>query len=158
MARASSRLRRLAVGHRTLEGQRSLSFLRPPPGHSPRAPVVAMRPPRPGGLAVLQLGWGTPWCTGPVGRVVGPRVRDRCHCAPLAGGGVGGAVDPPLAQAFGRPRALLAACPWRVVTPAKVRPPTLGGRWQMSWTLHLLPGGGPCEALPVARTRLAWES
>ena len=27
----------------------------------------------------------------------------------------------------------------------------------MSLTLHLLPGGGPCEALPVALARLAWE-
>ena len=92
---ASSRSRRRAVGHRTPEGQRSLSFLRPPPGRSRRAPVVAMRPPRPGGSAVLQLGWGTPCSAGRVGRVVGARVQDRCHGAPLAGGGVLGGLSPP---------------------------------------------------------------
>ena len=27
----------------------------------------------------------------------------------------------------------------------------------MSWTLRLLPGGGPCEALPVALARLVSE-
>ena len=27
----------------------------------------------------------------------------------------------------------------------------------MSWTLRLLPGGGPCEALPVGHALLAWE-
>ena len=70
---------------------------------------------------------------------------------------MGEAVLPPLAQAFGRPRAPLAACSWRVVPQAAGRPPTPGGRWRMSWTLRLLPGGGPCEALPVARARLALE-
>ena len=33
---------------------------------------------------------------GPVGRVVGARVLDQCHRAPLAGGGDGGAVPHPL--------------------------------------------------------------
>ena len=104
---------------------------------------------------MLQLGWGAPWCTGPVGRVAGARVRDQCHRAPLAGGDVGGVVPPPLAQAFGRLRVPLAVWPWRAVPPAAGQSPTLGGRWRMSWTLRLLPGGGPCEALPVARARLA---
>ena len=119
--------------------------------------LTAMRPPRPGGWAVLQFGWGTLWCTGPVGRVVGTRARGRFHRAPLVGGGVGGAVPPPLALAFGRPRAPLAVCPWRAVPQAAGQPPTQGGRWRMSWTLRLLPSRGPCEALPVARARPALE-
>ena len=80
VAGASSRSWRRAVGHRTSEALRPLSFLRPPLGRSRRAPVVATRPPRLGGLAVLQLGWGTPWCTGPVGRVVGAHVRSKKKC------------------------------------------------------------------------------
>ena len=155
VAGASGRSWRRAVGHRTPEGRRSQSFLRPPLGRSRRAPVVAMRPQCLGGLAVLHLGWGTPWCRRPVGRVVGARLRDRCHRPSLAGGGVGGAVPPPLAQALGGPRGPLAACPWRVVPPSAGRPPTLGGRRRMSWMLRLPPGGGPRAALPVARARLA---
>ena len=141
------------MSHLTPEGLRSLLFLRPLLGRLHRAPVVAVRPPRPGGLAALLLGWGTPWCTGPVGRVAGARARDRCHCVPLAAGGVWRVVPPPSVQADGRPRVPLAVCPWRAVPPVAGRPPTLGRRWRMSWTLCLLPGGGPCEALPVA---LAW--
>ena len=157
VAGASSRSRRRAVGHWTPEGRRSLSFLRPPLGRSRCAPVVAMRPPHPGGLAVLQLGWGTPWCTSGLVRwpvpvsgtgIIAPRSR---------GGGVGAVVPPPLAQAFGQPRPPLAACSWRAVPPAVGRPLTLGGRWRKSWALRLLPGGGLCETLPVARARLAWE-
>ena len=119
------------------------------------APVVAMRHRFLGGVAVLQLGWQTPWCTGPVSRVVNARVRDRCHRPSLPGGGVAGAVPPPFAQAFGRPRAPVAVCPWRVVPPIAGRPLTLGGRWRMSWMLRLPPGGGPREALPVNRAQLA---
>ena len=95
-AGAPSRSWRQAVGLRTPEGRSSLSFLHPPMGRSRRAPVVAMRPPCLGGLAVLQLGWETPWCTGPVGRVVGTRVRDRCHRPSLAGGVWGGLSPHPL--------------------------------------------------------------
>ena len=51
--------------------------------------------PCPGGLAVLQLGWGTPWCMGPVGRVVGARVLDQCHCARSRGGLLGGLFPHP---------------------------------------------------------------
>ena len=69
------------------EGRRSLSFLLPLLGCPRRAPVVAVCPPRPGGLTVSQLGWGTPLCTGPVGRVAGAHVRDRCRRALFAGGG-----------------------------------------------------------------------
>ena len=134
-----------------------MSFLRPLLGRSRSPPVVAVRPPRPGSLAVLQVGWGTPWCTGLVGQVAGARVRDQCHRAPLAGGVLGGLSPQFLVQAFGRRRVTLAVCPWRAVPPVASRPPTLGGRWQMSWTLRLLPGGRPCGALPVARARLAWE-
>ena len=155
VAGASSSSWRRAVGHRTPEGRRSPSFLRPPLGCSRRAPVVAMRPLCLGGLAVVQPGLGTPWGTGPVGRMVGARVRDRCHRPSLAGGGgVGGAVPPVLAQALGQPRAPLAACLWGVVPPAAGQPPTMGGRRQMSWMLRLPPGGGPREALPVAHARL----
>ena len=158
VAGAFGGLRRWAVGHRTPEGPRSLSFLRPLLGCSRRAPVVAVHPPRPGSLAVLQLGWGTPWCTGPVGWADGARVWARCHRALHAGGGVGGVASSPLVQAFGRPRIPLAACPWLAVPPAVGRLPTLGVRWRMSRTLRLLLGGGPCEALPVTLARLAWES
>ena len=143
------------MGHPTPEGRRSLSFLRPPLGRWRRAPVVAMRPPCLGGLAVLQLGWGTSWCTGPVCRVVGIRIRDRCHRPSLAGGAVGGAVPPSLAQALGRPQAPLAACLWRLVPPTAGQPLSLGGRRRMSWMVRLPHGGGPREALPVARARLA---
>ena len=87
VAGALNRPRRRAVSHPTHEARSSLSFLRPLLGRSHPAPVVKVRPPRPGGLAVLQLGWGTPWCTGPVGRLASARVRDRCHRAPLAGVG-----------------------------------------------------------------------
>ena len=129
VAGASSRSRRRAVGNRTREGRRSLSFLRPPLSRSMCAPVVAVSPLRPGGLAVLQQGWGTPSRTNPVGRLAGAPVRDRCHRALLAGGGgVRGVVPPPLAQAFGRPRVPLAACPWRAVPPVAGRLPTRGGR------------------------------
>ena len=83
----SDRTLRWAVSHRISEGRGSLSFLRQLLGRSRRAPVLAVRPPRPGGSAVLQLGWGTPWCTGPVGRVAGAGVRHWCHRTPLAGGG-----------------------------------------------------------------------
>ena len=74
----------------------------------------------------------------------------RCPCPGLVssrlaqgGGGVGGVVPQPLAQAFGWPRVSSAVCPWRAFPPAAGRPPTLGGRWRMSWTLRLLPGEGP---------------
>ena len=120
VAGAPSRLWRRALGHRTPEGRRSLSFRRPPLGRSRRAPVVAMRPLCLGGLAA-----------------------------------VGGAVPPSLAQALGWPQAPLVACPWRVVPPTAGGPLTLGGRRRMSWMLRLLPGGGPREALPVARAQLA---
>ena len=110
VAGAPSRSWGRAVGQRTPEGWRSLSFLRPPLGRSPRAPVVAMCPPCLGGL-----------------------------------GAVWGAVPRSLAQALGRPQAPLAACPWRVVPPTAGRPPTLGRRRWMSWTLRLPPGGGPSE-------------
>ena len=92
---ASNRRRRWAVGHWTTEGRRSPSFLRLLLGRPRRAPVVAVRALRPGGLAVLQLGWGTPWCTGPVGRLAFACVRDRCHCAPLVGGAVWGVPPTP---------------------------------------------------------------
>ena len=49
-AGAPSRSWRRAVGQRTAEGRRSLSFLRPPLGRSRRAPVAAMCPPWLGGL------------------------------------------------------------------------------------------------------------
>ena len=94
VAGASSRSWWRAAGHQTGEGRRSPSFLRLPLGRSRCVPVVATRPPRPGSLAVLQLGWGTPWCTGPVGRVVGSRVRDQCHRAQLAGGGCWRGLSP----------------------------------------------------------------
>ena len=157
VAGASSRSWRWAVGHRTPEGWRSLSFLRPPLGRSRLAPVVAMRPPR---LAVwLCCSWDR--------EPRSARVRSVGRSVPVSGTGViaprsrgcvwGGLSPPPLAQALGRPRAPLAACLWRVVSPAAGRPPTLGGRRRMSWMLRLQPGGGPCEALPVARARLAGQ-
>ena len=142
VAGAPSRSWRLAVCHSTPEGRRSLSFLRPPLGRSRRAPAVAMRPLCLRGLAVLQLGWGTPWCAGPVGQVVGTRIQDRCHRPSLAGGAVGGAVPASLAQALGWPQAPLAACQWRVVPSKAVWPLTLGGRRRMRWTLRLPPGRG----------------
>ena len=120
VAGAPSRSWRRAVGQRTPEGRRSLSFLRPPLGSSRPAPVIAMCPGCLGGL-----------------------------------GAVGGPVPPSLAQALGRPQAPLTACPWRVVPASAGRPLTLGGRQRMSWTLRLPPSGGPREALPVARARLA---
>ena len=71
----------------------------------------------PRGARARLVGWSVPVSrTG----VTAPRSR---------GGDVGGVVPPPLAQAFGRPQAPLAACPWRAVPPAAGRPPTLGGRW-----------------------------
>ena len=54
VAGAPSRSWRRAVGQRTPEGRRSLSFLRPPLGRSRRAPVVAMGPPCFGGLGAVQ--------------------------------------------------------------------------------------------------------
>ena len=120
VAGAPSRSWWRAVGQRTPEGRRSLSFLCPPLGRSRRAHVVATCPPCLGGL-----------------------------------GAVGRAVPPSLAQALGWPQAPLAACPWRVVPPTAGRPLTLGGRRRMSWTLRPPPGGGPREALPAARARLA---
>ena len=60
-------------------------------------------------------------------------------------------------QTVGRLRVPLAVCPRRAVPPAAGRPPTLKGRRRTSWTSRRLPSGGPCEALPVALARLAWE-
>ena len=68
---------------------------------------------------------------------------------------VGEAVPPLLAQDLGRPQAPLVACPWRVVPPTVGWPLTLGGRRRTSWMLRPPPGGGPLEALPVARAPLA---
>ena len=117
-----------------------------------RALVVALRPPRPGGLAVLQLGL----CTGPVVRVAGAHLRDRCRRPLLARWGVERFVPLPPVRGVGRPRVPLAVCPRRAV-PAAGRPPTLGGRRRTSWTHHRLPAGGLCGALPVALAALAWE-
>ena len=94
VAGARSRSRRRAVSHQIPEGQRSLPFLRTLLGRSRRAPVVVMRPPHPLCLAVLQLRWGTPSCTGPVGRLAGARVRDQCPRAPRARGGPMGGLSP----------------------------------------------------------------
>ena len=110
VAGASNRKRRWAVSHRISEGCRCLSFLRPLLGPPRRAPVVGVRPPRPGGFAVLQLGWGTPWCTGPVGWVAGARVEDRCRRALLAGGALRGlSPHPPFGPLVGR------GAPWPCV-------------------------------------------
>ena len=78
-------------------------------------------------------------------------------CPPWLGSfsAAGGAAPPFLAQASGRPQAALVACPWRVVSPTLGWPLTLGGRRRTSWMLCLPPGGGPLEALPAARARLA---
>ena len=95
------------------------------------------------GARALLVGWSVPVS---LTSVIAPLSRGRA---------VGGAVCPPLAQAFGRPRAPVAACPWRAVPLAARRSPTLGGRWRMSWTLRMLPSGGPSEVRPVARARLA---
>ena len=139
------------------EGRRSLGFLRPLLGRSLRAPVVAVRPPRPGGSVVLQLGWGTPWCMGRGGRVAGARARDRCHRAPLLGGALGGLSPHPLCRPL-----VCRGSPWPcvrgVLSPrrrAGRRPREVGGG--RAGRSVLLPGGGPCEALPVALARLAWE-
>ena len=120
VAGAPSRSWRRAVGQKTSEGRRSLSFLRPPLGRPRRAPVVAMCPLWLGGL-----------------------------------GAVGGPVPLLLAQALGQLQAFFVACPWRVVPPIAGWPLTLGGRRQTSWMLRPPPGGGPREALPAARFRLA---
>ena len=119
VAGAPSRVWRRAVGQRTPEGRRSLSFLRPPLGRC-CALVAAMCPPWLGGFGAAE-----------------------------------GAVPPLLAQALGRPQAPLVACPWCVVPPTVGWPLTLGGRRQTSWMLRPPPGGGPREALPAARARLA---
>ena len=78
-------------------------------------------------------------------------------CPPWLGGlgAAGGAVPPLLAQALGRSQAPLVACPWRVVPPTVVWPLTLGGRRRTNWMLRPPSGGGPREALPAARARLA---
>ena len=75
-----------AGGHRTPEGRKPLSFLRPLPRRLRRAPAVVVRPPRLGGLAASQSGWGAPSRIGPVGRVAGARVQGWCCHSQLAGG------------------------------------------------------------------------
>ena len=52
-----------------------------------------MSPPRPGGLAVLQLGWGTPWCTSLVGWPV-PVSGTGVIVPRSQGGGVLGGLSP----------------------------------------------------------------
>ena len=52
---------------------------------------------------------------------------------------------------------LLAARPRRSVPPAADWPVKLRGRRRSSWRHCLLPGVGPCGALPVALFRPAWE-
>ena len=143
--------------HRTPEGQRLLSFLRPLPGRLRRAPGVVVRPPRLGGLAASQPGWGALWCIGPVGRSAAARVRGGCCHGRLAGGDSEGFVPPRPVWVAGLLRVPLAACPRRSVFSAANRPVTLGGRRRTSWMHRLLPGGGPCGALPVALAWLAWE-
>ena len=146
-----------AVSHRTPEGRRSPSFLPPLLGCWSRAPVVAVRPPHPSSLAVLQLGWGTSSCTGPVGRVAGARVRDRCYRAPLPGGGVEGGCPPtPCAgrwSAAGPLGCVSAACCSLGSGPAADPGREAAAELDVpsaAWWVSV-------EALPVALARLAWE-
>ena len=80
-----------------------------------QGPFVVVRPPRPGGLAASQLGWGAPWRMGPVGRVAGACVPGRCPHALLSGRGFEGFVPPSPVRAAGRLRVPLAVCPRRAV-------------------------------------------
>ena len=61
----------------------------------------------------------------------------------------------PLRRAWGRARALLVACQWRVVLSVADRPLGPGGRRQMSWTFRPPSGEGLFEAFLAARARPA---
>ena len=146
-----------AGGHRTSEGRRPLSFLCPLSGCLRGAPAVVVRPPRPVGLAASQPGWGAPWRIGPVGRVAHAHVRGWCCHARRAVGGFEEFVSPPPVQVAGLLRVPLAALLRRSFPPAADWPVNPGVRHWTTWMHRLLPGGGPCGALPVALARLAWE-
>ena len=85
------------------------------------------------------------------------RVPAAVMCPPWPGGfwTAGRAAPPPLAQGWGRARAPLVACPWRVVLSVADRPLTPGGRRRMSWMFRPPSGEGPLGALLAARARPA---
>ena len=132
-------------------------MLCPLSGRQRRAPAVVVRPLRPDGLIASQPGRGAPWRIGLVGQVAGARVQGWC-CHPRRAGRELSGVRPP------------TPCPgyWSAAGPlgrasAVFRPPGGGlaadaGREAADEPdAPLLPGRGPCGALPVALARPAWE-
>ena len=85
VAGAPSRAWRRAVGQRTSEGQKSLSFLRPPLGRSRRAPVAAMCSLWLGGFGPAGGGCPPASCAGH-GSAAGSLGRVSVACGPLNSG------------------------------------------------------------------------
>ena len=85
VAGASGRAWRQAVGQRTPEGRRSLSFLRPPLGRPCRPPVAAMCPPLLGGSGAAGGGCPPALCA-VLGSAAGSLGRVSVACGPADSG------------------------------------------------------------------------